>query len=171
MLKNLHCIKFFTHVNYFFIVVLIFNNSGILRSLNTKEFYLSHYYAKQMFLTKLKDGPKSYRNVRDAIKWHYKEADVKKIRDELEAEEYIVLSHFETKHFGKQTREVPFYKLCEPKLTVHTNKVISGFDYSGPSTIFTKQEKANMMSTLKVLEIRANERLQKKVQINVYGKA
>jgi hypothetical protein len=132
---------------------------------------LSHYYAKQLFLTKLKDGPKSYRNVRDSIRWHYKEVDVKKIRDELEADEYIELSHFETRHFGKQTREVPFYKICEPKLTVNTNKVKSGFDYSGPSTIFTKQEKANMMSTLKMLEMRSDEKLQSLVQINAYGKA
>ncbi len=132
---------------------------------------MSHYYAKQMFLVRLQAGPKSYRNVRDAIKWHFKEADVKKICNELEAEELIELSHFETKHFGKQTRAVPFYQLCEPKLTVNTNKVKSGFDYSGPSTIFTKQEKANMMSTLKMLEMRSDEKLQKMAAINAYGKA
>ena len=124
-----------------------------------------------MFLTRLQAGPQSYRKVRDSIKWHFKEVDVKKIRDELEAEELIVLSHYETKHFGKETRTVPFYQLCEPKLTVNTNKVKSGFDYSGPSSIFTKQEKANMMSTLKMLEMRNTERLQKLAQINVYGKA
>lgn len=132
---------------------------------------MSHYYAKQMFLTRLQAGPQSYRNVRDAIKWHFKEVDVKKIRDELEAEELIVLSRVETKHFGKETRTVFFYELCEPKLTVDDNRVKSGFDYSGPSSIFTKQEKANMMSTLKMLEMKSNKKLQSLAQINVYGKA
>lgn len=132
---------------------------------------MSHYYAKQMFLARLEAGPQSYRKVRDAIKWHFKEVDVKKIRDELEAEELIELSHCEKRNFGKETREIQFYKLCEPKLTVKEKKAYDPWDITLPSSIFTKQEKANMMSTLKMLEMRNNEKLQKLVQINVYGKA
>ena len=113
-----------------------------------------------MFLTRLQAGAQSYRKVRDAIKHHFREVDVKKIRDELVADELIVLSHYETKHFGTETRTVPFYELCEPKLTVDDNKVKSGFDYSGPSSIFTK-----------MLEMKSNKRLQSLAQINVYGKA
>ena len=112
---------------------------------------MSHYHAKRMFLTRLQTpGIVDFR---------------------LLVEELIVLSHYETKHFGTETRTVPFYELCEPKLTVNDNKVKSGFDYSGPSSIFTKQEKANMMSTLKMLEMKSNKKLQSLAQINVYGKA
>lgn len=132
---------------------------------------MSHYYAKQMFLQQLENGYKSYRAIRAKIKSNYIDVDVKKIRDELEAEELIELSHTEVRKFGKETKTVFFYQLCEPKLTVKKEEVKSGWDYSGPSTIFTKQEKANMMSTLKMLEMRNNEKLQKLAQINVYGKA
>jgi hypothetical protein len=124
-----------------------------------------------MFLTRLQAGPQSYRKIRDAIKWHFKEADVKKIRDELEAEELIEFSHCEKRSFGKETREIQFYKLCEPKLTVTKSGYKDPWDITLPSSIFTKQEKANMMSTLKMLEMRNTEKLQKLVQINVYGKA
>ncbi len=132
---------------------------------------MSHYHAKQMFLQQLEKGAKSYRAIRCNIKGKYKEVDVKNIRDELEAEEIIEYSHSEFRKFGTQTKEVKFYKLSEPKFKVEPNKVKSGWDYSGPSTIFTKQEKANMMSTLKMLEMRNNEKLHKLAQINAYGKA
>lgn len=132
---------------------------------------MSHYYAKQMFLEHLEKGFKSYRAVRAKIKSNYIDVDVKKIRDELEAEGLIELSHTEIRNFGKETKTVFFYQLCEPKLSFKKEEVKSGWDYSGPSTIFTKQEKANMMSTLKMLEMRNNEKLQKLAQINVYGKA
>ena len=132
---------------------------------------MSHYYAKQMYLAKLQAGPQSHRKLRDAIRWHYKDVDVKKIRDELEVEGLIELSHKEMRNFGKETKAVPFYKLSEPKLSVQQNKPYDPWDITLPSSIFTKQEKANMMSTLKVLEMRSNERLQKQVQINAYGKA
>lgn len=124
-----------------------------------------------MFIARLEAGPQSYRKVRDAIKWHFKEADVKKIRDELEAEELIELSHCEKRKFGKETREIQFYKLCERKPTVTKSGYKDPWDITLPSSIFTKQEKANMMSTLKMLEMRSNEKLQKLVQINAYGKA
>jgi len=132
---------------------------------------LSHYYAKQMYLAKLQAGPQSHRKLRDAIRWHYKDVDVKKIRDELEAEGLIELSHKEKRNFGKETKDVPFYKISEPKLNVVEKKAYDPWDITLPSSIFTKQEKANMMSTLKVLEMRKTERLQKQVQINAYGKA
>jgi hypothetical protein len=124
-----------------------------------------------MYLAKLQAGPQSHRKLRDAIRWHYKDVDVKKIRDELEVEGLIELSHKEMRNFGKETKAVPFYKLSEPKLSVQQNKPYDPWDITLPSSIFTKQEKANMMSTLKVLEMRSNERLQKQVQINAYGKA
>ncbi len=124
-----------------------------------------------MYLAKLQAGPQSHRKLRDAIRWHYKDVDVKKIRDELEAEGLIELSHKEMRNFGKETKAVPFYKLSEPKLAVQQNKPYDPWDITLPSSIFTKQEKANMMSTLKVLEMRKTERLQKQVQINAYGKA
>ncbi|CAB5238303.1 hypothetical protein UFOVP164_17 [uncultured Caudovirales phage] len=132
---------------------------------------MSYYYAKQMFLTRLEAGPQSYRKVRDSIKYHFSEVDVKKIRDELEAEGLIELSHCETKYFGKESRAIHFYKLSEPKLAIAQKKPYDPLDITLPSSIFTKQEKANMMSTLKMLEMRNNEKLQKLVQINAYGKA
>lgn len=124
-----------------------------------------------MYLAKLQAGPQSHRKLRDAIRWHYKDVDVKKIRDELEAEGLIEFSHKEMRNFGKETKAVPFYKLSEPKLAVQQKKPYDPWDITLPSSIFTKQEKANMMSTLKVLEMRKTERLQKQVQINAYGKA
>jgi len=132
---------------------------------------LSHYYAKQMYLAKLQAGPQSHRKLRDAIRWHYKDVDVKKIRDELEAEGLIEFSHKEMRNFGKETKAVPFYKTVEKKFVLPEKKPYDPWDITLPSSIFTKQEKANMMSTLKVLEMRKTERLQKQVQINAYGKA
>jgi hypothetical protein len=132
---------------------------------------LSHYYAKQMFLEQLNKGAKSYRAIRAKIKTHYKHVDVKAIRDELEAEGLISLSHMETRQLGTETKTVNFYQLCEPKLTVTEKKKYDPWDITLPSSIFTKQEKANMMSTLKMLEMRNNEKLQKLVEINAYGKA
>ena len=132
---------------------------------------MSHYYAKQMYLARLEAGPQSHRKLRDAIRWHYKDVDVKKIRDELEADGLIEFSHKEKRTFGKETKDVPFYKLSEPKLTVNKKKPYDPWDITLPSSIFTKQEKANMMSTLKMLEMRNNEKLQKLAEINVYGKA
>lgn len=124
-----------------------------------------------MYLAKLEAGPQSHRKLRDAIRWHYKDVDVKKIRDELENEGLIEFSHKEMRNFGKETKAVPFYKLSEPKLTVNEKKPYDPLDITLPSSIFTKQEKANMMSTLKLLEMRKNKNLQKQVQINAYGKA
>jgi hypothetical protein len=124
-----------------------------------------------MYLAKLQAGPQSHRKLRDAIRWHYKDVDVKKIRDELEAEGLIEFSHKEMRNFGKETKAVPFYKTVEKKFVLPENKPYDPWDITLPSTIFTKQEKANMMSTLKVLEMRKTERLQKQVQINAYGKA
>ena len=132
---------------------------------------MSHYYAKQMFLEHLTKGAKSYRAIRAKIKSNYKDVDVKMIRDELEAEGLIELSHSEIKNFGKETKTVFFYQLCEPKLLSFKEEVKSGWDYSGPSSIFTKQEKANMMSTLKMLEMRKEAKLKNFVQINAYSKA
>ena len=132
---------------------------------------MSHYYAKQMYLAKLQAGPQSHRKLRDAIRWHYKDVDVKKIRDELEAEGLIEFSHKEMRNFGKETKAVPFYKTVEKKFVLPEKKPYDPWDITLPSSIFTKQEKANMMSTLKVLEMRKTERLQKQVQINAYGKA
>lgn len=132
---------------------------------------MSHYYAKQMYLARLEAGPQSHRKVRDAVRWHFKDVDVKKIRDELEEEGLIELSHKEQRTFGKETKDVPFYKLSEPKLTAKKSEYKDPWDITLPSSIFTKQEKANMMSTLKMLDMRNKERLQKLVQINVYGKA
>jgi hypothetical protein len=124
-----------------------------------------------MYLARLEAGPQSHRKLRDAIRWHYKDVDVKKIRDELEADGLIEFSHKEKRTFGKETKDVPFYKLSEPKLTVNKKKPYDPWDITLPSSIFTKQEKANMMSTLKMLEMRNNEKLQKLAEINVYGKA
>lgn len=132
---------------------------------------MSHYYAKQMYLAKLEAGPQSHRKLRDAIRWHYKDVDVKKIRDELEEEGLIEFSHKEKRNFGKETKDVPFYKLCEPKLKIEKPGFKDPWDITLPSSIFTRQEKANMMSTLKMLEMRNNEKLQKLAAINVYGKA
>jgi len=132
---------------------------------------LSHYYAKQMYLAKLEAGPQSHRKLRDAIRWHYKDVDVKKIRDELEEEGLIEFSHKEKRTFGKETKDVPFYKLREVQLNVQEKKKYDPWDITLPSSIFTKQEKANMMSTLRLLEMRSNEKLQKLADINVYGKA
>ena len=132
---------------------------------------MSYYYAKQMFLKKLEQGPQSYRKIRDAIKHQYKEIDAKKLRDELEAEGYIEFSHQEIRKFGKETKAVPFYKLKEQKFVLPENKPYDPWDITLPSSIFTRQEKANMMSTLKMLELNSSEKLQKLAQINVYGKA
>ena len=132
---------------------------------------MSHYYAKQLFLEQLTKGPKSYRAIRAKIKHYYKDVDLKQIRDELEAEGLISLSHTELRKLGAETKTVFFYQLCEPKLTVTEKKKYDPWDITLPSSIFTKQEKANMMSTLKMLEMRSNERLQKLVQINAYAKA
>ncbi len=132
---------------------------------------MSHYYAKQMYLAKLEAGPQSHRKLRDAIRWHYKDVDVKKIRDELEEEGLIEFSHKEKRTFGKETKDVPFYKLREVQLNVQEKKKYDPWDITLPSSIFTKQEKANMMSTLRLLEMRSNEKLQKLADINVYGKA
>lgn len=132
---------------------------------------MSHYYAKQMYLAKLEAGPQSHRKLRDAIRWHYKDVNVKKIRDELEEEGLIEFSHKEQRTFGKETKDVPFYKLREVQLNVQEKKKYDPWDITLPSSIFTKQEKANMMSTLRLLEMRSNEKLQKLADINVYGKA
>lgn len=132
---------------------------------------MSHYYAKQMFLEQLNKGAKSYRAIRAKIKSHYKDVDVKKIRDELELDGLIALSHTELKKLGSETKTVFFYQLCEPKLTVKESAYKDPWDITLPSSIFTKQEKANMMSTLKMLEMRSNEKLQKLATINTYGKA
>ena len=132
---------------------------------------MSHYHAKQMFLQNLTKGPKSYRAIRASIKAKYKNVDVKALRDELEMEELISLSHSEVRKLGKETKTVFFYQLCEPKLSITQNKPYDPWDITLPSTIFTKQEKANMMSTLKMLEMRSNDKLQKLAEINVYGKA
>lgn len=132
---------------------------------------MSHYYAKQMFLEHLSKGAKSYRATRAKIKAHYKDVDVKKIRDELELDGLIALSHTELRKLGGETKTVFFYQLCEPKLTVAEKKPYDPWDITLPSSIFTKQEKANMMSTLKMLEMRSNEKLQKLASINTYGKA
>lgn len=132
---------------------------------------MSHYYAKQMFLEQLTKGAKSYRAIRASIKHKYKDVDVKAIRDELEADDLIGVSHTEIKKFGTETKTVFFYQLCEPKLTVTEKKKNDPWDITLPSSIFTKQEKANMMSTLKMLEMRSNDKLQKLAEINAYGKA
>jgi hypothetical protein len=124
-----------------------------------------------MYLAKLEAGPQSHRKLRDAIRWHYKDVDVKKIRDELEEEGLIEFSHKEKRTFGKETKDVPFYKLREVQLNVQEKKKYDPWDITLPSSIFTKQEKANMMSTLRLLEMRSNEKLQKLADINVYGKA
>lgn len=132
---------------------------------------MSHYYAKQMFLEQLNKGAKSYRAIRAKIKSNYKDVDVKMIRDELEAEGLIELSHTEIRKLGKETKTVFFYQLCERKFVLPENKPYDPWDITLPSSIFTRQEKANMMSTLKMLEMRSQEKLQKLVQINAYGKA
>lgn len=132
---------------------------------------MSHYYAKQMFLEQLTKGAKNYRSIRASIKHKYKDVDIKQIRDELEEEGLIKLSHTEIRKLGTETKTVFFYQLCEPKLTVTEKKKYDPWDITLPSSIFTKQEKANMMSTLKMLEMRSNEKLQKLVEINAYGKA
>jgi hypothetical protein len=124
-----------------------------------------------MYLAKLEAGPQSHRKLRDAIRWHYKDVDVKKIRDELEEEGLIEFSHKEKRTFGKETKDVPFYKLRGVQLNVQEKKKYDPWDITLPSSIFTKQEKANMMSTLRLLEMRSNEKLQKLADINVYGKA
>lgn len=151
--------------------MLIFCNCGIFRTLNKKEFYLSHYHAKNMFLQRLSKGPVNYRTIRASIKAKYKDVDMKLIRDELEEEGLISLSHTEIRKLGNETKTVFFYQLCEPKLSVGKDKPYDPWDITLPSSIFTKQEKANMMSTLKMLEMRNNEKLQKLADINVYGKA
>lgn len=132
---------------------------------------MSHYYAKQLFLQQLSKGAKTYRAIRCTIKSKYSEVDVKNIRDELESEGLIEHSHTEIRKFGKETKPVHFYKLSEPKFTLPEKKKYDPWDITLPSSIFTKQEKANMMSTLKMLEMRSNEKLQKLADINVYGKA
>lgn len=132
---------------------------------------MSHYHAKHLFLEQLNKGPKSYRAIRAKIKSSYKDVDVKLIRDELEADELIELSHTEVRNFGKETKPVHFYQLRERKFVLPENKPYDPLDITLPSTIFTKQEKANMMATLKMLEMRSNKQLQKKAEINVYGKA
>ena len=124
-----------------------------------------------MFLEQLNKGAKNYRSIRASIKHKYKDADVKAIRDELEEEGLIKLSHTEVRKLGAETKTVFFYQLCEPKLTVTEKKKYDPWDITLPSSIFTKQEKANMMSTLKMLEMRSNEKLQKLASINAYGKA
>ena len=124
-----------------------------------------------MFLQNLSKGPKSYRAIRASIKAKYKDVDVKSLRDELEMEELISLSHTEVRKLGSETKTVFFYQLCEPKLSITENKPYDPWDITLPSTIFTKQEKANMMSTLKMLEMRSNDKLQKLAEINAYGKA
>lgn len=124
-----------------------------------------------MFLQRLSKGPANYRAIRASIKGKYKDVDVKLIRDELEEEGLIQLSHTELRKLGKETKTVFFYQLCEPKLSVAEKKPYDPWDITLPSSIFTKQEKANMMSTLKMLEMRNNEKLQKLADINVYGKA
>ena len=132
---------------------------------------MSHYHAKQLFLDQLVKGAKSYRAIRCKIKSKYKDVDVKKIRDEFEAEGLIEHSHEEIRKFGQETKAVHFYKLSEPKLSVQEKKPYDPLDITLPSSIFTKQEKANMMSTLKMLELHSSDRLKKLAQINVYGKA
>ena len=132
---------------------------------------MSHYHAKHLFLEQLNKGAKSYRAIRAKIKSSYKDVDVKLIRDELEADGLIELSHTEVRSFGKETKPVHFYQLCERKFVLPENKPYDPLDITLPSTIFTKQEKANMMATLKMLEMRSNKQLQKKAEINVYGKA
>lgn len=132
---------------------------------------MSHYHAKHLFLEQLSKGAKSYRAVRAAIKVKYKDVDVKQIRDELEADGLIELSHTEIRKLGRETKTVFFYQLSERKFVLPENKAYDPWDITLPSTIFTKQEKANMMSTLKMLEMRSNEKLQKLAEINAYGKA
>lgn len=124
-----------------------------------------------MFLEQLNKGAKSYRAIRAKIKNNYKDVDVKQIRDELEAEDLIELSHTEVKTFGKETKPVHFYQLRERKFVLPENKPYDPLDITLPSSIFTKQEKANMISTLKMLEMRSQKKLQELAQINVYGKA
>jgi hypothetical protein len=124
-----------------------------------------------MFLQRLTKGPVNYRTIRASIKNKYKDVDVKMIRDELEEEGLISMSHTELRKLGKETKTVFFYQLCEPKLAVKQSAYKDPWDITLPSSIFTKQEKANMMSTLKMLEMRNNEKLQKLADINVYGKA
>lgn len=132
---------------------------------------MSHYHAKHLFLEQLNKGAKSYRAVRAAIKVKYKDVDVKQIRDELEADGLIELSHTEIRKLGTETKTVFFYQLSERKFVLPENRPYDPWDITLPSSIFTKQEKANMMSTLKMLEMRSNKQLQKKAEINVYGKA
>lgn len=124
-----------------------------------------------MFLQQLEKGFKSYRAVRAKIKHHYKDVDVKNIRDELEAEGLIELSHSEEKNFGKETKTVFFYQLCEPKLSIQKEKPYDPLDITLPSSIFTKQEKANMMATLRMLENKSNKKLKKMAEIKTYGEA
>ena len=132
---------------------------------------MSHYHAKHLFLEQLNKGAKSYRAIRAAIKVKYRDVDVKQIRDELEADGLIELSHTEIRKLGTETKTVFFYQLSERKFVLPENKPYDPWDITLPSTIFTKQEKANMMSTLKMLEMRSNEKLQKLATINAYGKA
>lgn len=132
---------------------------------------MSHYHAKHLFLEQLSKGAKNYRAVRAKIKSQYKDVDVKAIRDELEADGLIEVSHSEIRKLGKETKTVVFYQLCKPKLTVTEKKKYDPWDITLPSSIFTKQEKANMMSTLRMLEMRSNGKLQKLAEINAYGKA
>ena len=132
---------------------------------------MSHYHAKHLFLEQLNKGAKSYRAIRAAIKVKYRDVDVKQIRDELEADGLIELSHTEIRKLGTETKTVFFYQLSERKFVLPENKPYDPWDITLPSTIFTKQEKANMMSTLKMLEMRSNEKLQKLAEINAYGKA
>lgn len=132
---------------------------------------MSHYHAKHLFLEQLNKGAKSYRAIRASIKVKYRDVDVKQIRDELEADGLIELSHTEIRKLGTETKTVFFYQLSERKFVLPENKPYDPWDITLPSTIFTKQEKANMMSTLKMLEMRSNEKLQKLAEINAYGKA
>lgn len=131
---------------------------------------MSHYHAKHLFLEQLNKGAKSYRAIRAAIKVKYRDVDVKQIRDELEEEGLIELSHTEVRKLGKETKTVFFYQLCERKFVLPENKPYDPWDTTLPSSIFTKQEKANMMSTLKMLEMKKTK-INKLVQINAYGKA
>lgn len=131
---------------------------------------MSHYHAKHLFLEQLNKGAKSYRAVRAAIKVKYKDVDVKQIRDELEADGLIELSHTEIRKLGKETKTVFFYQLSERKFVLPENRPYDPWDITLPSSIFTKQEKANMMSTLKMLEMKKTK-INKLVQINAYGKA
>ena len=91
---------------------------------------MSHYHAKNMFLQRLSKGPVNYRTLRASIKAKYKDVDMKLIRDELEEEGLISLSHTELRKLGKETKTVFFYQLCEPKLSISKDKPYDPVSYT-----------------------------------------